>query len=74
MPGVFLIIGTIFMFAGMACNYWFNYERVAACLAVLGLIFAFVGMSIGIGNEPKKCACEETVQVETCEDCGGILE
>ena len=43
-------------------------------LIVCVFVFMFGVMIIESSSSTEKCVCEETVQVETCEDCGGIIE
>lgn len=43
-------------------------------LVVCAFVFMFGCVIIKSSSMPEKCVCEETIQVETCEDCGGIIE
>lgn len=47
---------------------------VAFTLVVCIFTFTFGFIIIESSSTPEKCVCEETVQVETCADCGGIIE
>lgn len=51
-------------------------EPICAVFALIVCIFTFTFGFIIIesSSTPEKCVCEETIQVETCEDCGGIIE
>lgn len=66
--------GLIFI-AGLFVAMIFD-EPVCAIftLVVCAFIFIFGCIIIKSSSTTEKCVCEETIQVETCEDCGGIIE
>lgn len=66
--------GLIFI-AGFFISIIFD-EPICAVftLIVCVFVFTFGVMIIESSSTPEKCVCEENIQVETCEDCGGIIE
>lgn len=69
-----IICGLILMALGTVCIFYLDHEVVGVIGFILALVCMGFGVSMTPGNEPKKCTCEEAIQVETCEDCGGIVE
>ena len=74
MAGILIICGLILMALGMQCVLWLCHDVVGAVAMIFALFCIIDGIYMAIDNEPEKCACAETVQVETCQDCGGVIE
>ena len=66
--------GLVFV-AGFFVSIIFD-EPICAVFTLIICIFVFMFGAIIIegSSMTEKCVCEEAIQVETCEDCGGIIE
>lgn len=74
MAGILFVSGVVLAFVGAVCGFCLDHEMMGVVIVTLALFCLWLGIGMAIGNEPEKCSCEETVQIETCEDCGGIIE